>query len=168
MRRAWLTLVLLALACGGPSSAGQERATSGDEATDEGSADERVVDPAAVAAVRAGADDEVPRLVLRPMEEVAEAEDGEGHLVGASHAVAFELDARLVPTRSGDADPLRLRVGDLVLHRMEIARPGILRFILADRDRVPEGAAVSIQYGDDESTRVLVDPVLHIPWGPSE
>ena len=84
--------------------------------------------------------------------------------VGATQAVAFELDARLVPQRSEDQDPLRLHVGDLVLHRMQLARPGIFRFILADRSRVPEGAAVSIQDGDDDSTRVVVDPVLRIPW----
>lgn len=158
--------VLLAwtVGCGG-GSAPDDEASAGDEAVaeDDATADDGTVDPAVAAAAQEGAEREVPRLVLLPMEGVDEAEDGAGHLVGAANAVAFELDARLVPLR-GDADPLRLHVGDLVLERPHTPRPGILRFVLADRDRVREGAAVTLQYGDDESTQVVVDPVLHLPW----
>ncbi len=161
--RALAVLLAWTVGCGG-AAAPDEEASAGDEAVeDEGSAEQGAIDPAVAAAAQEGADREVPRLVLLPMEGVDEAEDGAGHLVGGANAVAFELDARLVPLR-GDTDPLRLLVGDLVLSRPHTPRPGILRFVLADRDRVREGAAVTLQYGDDEATQVVVDPVLHLPW----
>ncbi|MCA9608621.1 MAG: hypothetical protein KC619_23620 [Myxococcales bacterium] len=163
MRHAWIGILVVALGCGGGTASDDEATTSGDEAT-EPVDDDGMIDPTVEEAALEGAENELPRLVLLPMDDIDQAEDGEGHLVGATQAVAFELDARLVPQRSEDQDPLRLHVGDLVLHRMQLARPGIFRFILADRSRVPEGAAVSIQYGDDDSTRVVVDPVLRIPW----
>ena len=153
---------LIALGCGGgargsgtsPDTVGATRASREASAS--------TVDPTVTAAAEeASLGDESPRLVLRPIDDVDEAEDGHGATVPAVQAVAFDLDARLVPVAS--RDPV-LHVGGLVLSRYDHPRPGILRFILADRGAVTEGSVVTVQYGDDASTRVIVIPFLDLPW----
>lgn len=163
MRALILSITFLLAGCAGADGT-DETSTSADEARGDQADSTRAsregpVDPAVTTDDSAG--DETPRLVLLPMEAVAEAEDGHGTTVPAVRAVAFDLDARLAPVRS--SDPV-LHIGGLVLERYEHPRPGILRFILADRDAIPEGAAVTLQYGDDESTQVVVLPVLELPW----
>ena len=167
----WIITLLLAfgLGCGGGTSSAARDPSAGDEDEAHEHDDEphptshASVDPTVTNAALDGAPLRIPPLVLRPLDDVAEAEDGEGHVVRAERAVAFEVDARLVPRRA-DGSPLILHVGDLVLERPETPRPGILRFILADRARVREGAPVTIQYGDSDATVVVVDPVLHLTW----
>ena len=158
-----MVVCLLALGCGGSarSSAGTSPDTVGaTRASREASASS--VDPTVTAAAEeTSLGDEPPRLALRAMDDVEEAEDGHGSTVPAVRAVAFDLDARLVPVAS--RDPV-LHVGELVLSRYDHPRPGILRFVLADREAVTEGSVVTVQYGDDASTRVIVIPFLDLPW----
>lgn len=162
MRPALVALTIALCACGGGE---RGAASDGDEvgATRESrEATSGSVDPTVTAAAEGTTStDGPPRLVLRLMDDVTEAEDGHGATVPAVRAVAFDLDARLVPVASRDP---QLHVGELVLRRYESPLPGILRFVLADRDEIVDGMEVTIQYGDDESTRVVVLPALDRPW----
>lgn len=162
MRPALVLIAFVLASCGG----GERRALSGGDevVATRGSrvATSGSVDPAVTAAaMETTTRDGPPRLVLRPMDDVTEAEDGHGATVPAVRAVAFDLDARLVPVTSRDPE---LHIGELVLQRYESPMPGILRFVLADRDEITEGMVVTVQYGDDESTRVTVIPALDLPW----
>lgn len=161
MRPSLVIVCLLAFGCGGARSSGPSPDEVGaTRASRESSASS--VDPTVTAAAEeTRLMDEPPRLALRPIDDVEEAEDGHGATVPAVRAVAFDLDARLVPVAS--RDPV-LRVGELVLSRYVHPVPGILRFVLADRDAVTEGSVVTVQYGDDASTRVIVIPFLDLPW----
>jgi hypothetical protein len=91
-----------------------------------------------------------PRLTLVRLAD-AVAEDGHGEASLRPRAIAFDLDARLVPARA--LDPV-LRVGELTLHHYSHPRVGTLRFVLDEEALPPEGAAVWAHYGDDERTRV--------------
>jgi hypothetical protein len=166
MRAALIVTALLLVGCGGGDASSASTSTSHEGEVGATRESREVssgsIDPAVTAqAEEPMRADGPPRLVLRPIEDVTEAEDGHGETVPAVRAVAFDLDARLVPTSSRDPE---LHVGGLVLERYESPLPGILRFVLADRDEVTEGMEVTVQYGDDESTRVVVMPALSLPW----
>jgi hypothetical protein len=89
-------------------------------------------------------------LVLSALSNI-DAEDGAHHTAPAGHAVAFDIDGRLVPARA--LDPV-LHVGQLTLHAYRFPRPGIMRFVL-DHARLPEdGVEVYVQFGDDFAQRV--------------
>jgi hypothetical protein len=89
-------------------------------------------------------------LVLSALSNV-DAEDGAHHTAPAEHAVAFDIDGRLVPARA--LDPV-LHVGQRTLHAYRFPRPGIMRFVL-DRARLPEdGVEVYVQFGDDFAHRI--------------
>ena len=89
-------------------------------------------------------------LVLSALSNI-DAEDGAHHTAPAQHAVAFDIDGRLVPARA--LDPV-LHVGQLTLHAYRFPRPGIMRFVL-DRARLPEdGVEVYVQFGDDFAHRI--------------
>lgn len=82
-----------------------------------------------------------------------EAEDGAGGRTRAPLAVLVDLDARRVPPRG--LDPV-LHVGPRVLRHYEHPRVGVLRFVLAADALPPDGAALFVQYGDDETTRLAL------------
>ena len=98
-------------------------------------------------------------LTVTPI-EIAEAEDGQGRVIAATNAIAFDLDARRFPP--GGIDPV-LHVGELDLRRYEHPRLGVLRFVCADRSLLTAGAPVFVQYGNDPSTRVVVSNGLVLP-----
>lgn len=91
-----------------------------------------------------------PLLALLRLADV-EAEDGDGGQARVPRAIAFELDARRVPPRA--LDPV-LRVGPRTLRHYTHPRPGTLRFVLDERALPADGAAVSVQYGDDATSRL--------------
>lgn len=99
-----------------------------------------------------------PLLVTRPI-DVARGEDGHGATVAAGHAIAFDLDARRFPARA--MDPI-LSVGDLRFVHYAYTDDGALRYVVADRALLTEGAEVSVQYGEDASTRLVVSPSLSL------
>jgi hypothetical protein len=104
---------------------------------------------------------EVPRPILALVDvDAREAEDGRGETVAASRPVAIDLDARRFPPRA--LDPT-LHVGELRFLRYAHPRPGVLRFVVADRALLPAGAEVAVQYGDDPDSRVLVTSSLEVP-----
>jgi hypothetical protein len=80
-------------------------------------------------------------------------EDGHGGTIAARDPIALDLDARRFPPRA--LDPV-LTVGSLRLARYRHPRPGVLRFVLADRALLSPGAVASVQYGDDGSSRTIV------------
>jgi hypothetical protein len=89
-----------------------------------------------------------------------QAEDGEGGTIAATDPIAFDLDARRFPPRA--LDPV-LHVGALRFVRYEHPQPGVLRFVAADRARLPRGVEVYVQYGDETSTRTIVLQALEVP-----
>jgi hypothetical protein len=100
-------------------------------------------------------------MIARPILSLArladvEAEDGAGGRIRASRAIAFDLDARRVPPRA--LDPV-LRVGARTLRHYTHPRPGTLRFVLDETALPADGAPVSVQYGDDEASRLALGAV---------
>lgn len=91
--------------------------------------------------------------------EVAEAEDGHGGVVAAVDPVAFDVPARLAPPRAREPE---LHVGALVLQRPTYPRPGIVRFVLADRGLLRAGDDVSVGYPEEPSRRIVVASALEV------
>ncbi len=89
----------------------------------------------------------------------AEGEDGHGNTVEAPNAVAIDLDAHRFPPRA--LDPV-LSIGQLRFTHYSHPHPGVLRFVVADRALLPEGAEVAVQYGDDASSRVVLTSSLEV------
>jgi len=92
--------------------------------------------------------------------EVAQAEDGRGQLVDAVDPVAIEIAAEAWPVRA--LDPV-LRVGDLEFRKYTFPRVNVLRYVAADAGALPADAQVSVQYGDDADSRVVVAERLELP-----
>lgn len=86
-----------------------------------------------------------------------DAEDGAGHLVRGARCVAVDLDARAFPPRA--LDPVLL-VGALRFVHYSHPSVGVLRFTLDDAGRLPLGAEVSVQYGEDAHGRRLLVQAL--------
>lgn len=83
-----------------------------------------------------------------------EAEDGSGHMVRAVSPVALDaVSPDPWPARALDPS---LTVGALRFYRYTYQSEGVLRFIAADRGALQAGAPVSIQYGDDDRSRVTL------------
>jgi hypothetical protein len=91
--------------------------------------------------------------------EVERAEDGHGNLVPAPAPVAIEIAAEAWPVRA--LDPV-LRIGELEFKRYTFPRINVLRFVAADVDALPDGAEVSVQYGADAQSRVVVTERLEV------
>lgn len=93
--------------------------------------------------------------------DVAEAEDGQGQIVAARNPLAVDIRAESWPGRA--LDPV-LSIGQsLQLRHYRHPGPGLLRFVIADADLLPQGAVVTLQYGDDVSSRVEITPSLQVP-----
>jgi hypothetical protein len=120
------------------------------------------IDPG-VGSMAPGAPD---RVVAKPRLEItaipaAEAEDGGGRRVTAPPAPrALDLHADAWPGRA--LDPV-LRVGELRFHHYTFPAKGVMRFVVDDVARLRAGDEVSLQWGDDASTRVVVTRSLEVP-----
>lgn len=106
-----------------------------------------------------------PLFAVTPI-EAREGEDGAGGTIPATHPVALDVDARQVPPRA--LDPvLHVRSVDgrvaLRFVHYEHPEPGLMRFVVADRAVLPEGAQVFVQYGEDEGTRLELSASLALP-----
>ena len=101
-----------------------------------------------------------PRLAITAITAV-EAEDGRGGRVTAPAAPrALDLHAESWPGRA--LDPV-LRVGELRFHHYTFPAKGVMRFVVDDVARLRNGDEVSLQWGDDASTRVVVTGSLEVP-----
>jgi hypothetical protein len=101
-----------------------------------------------------------PRLEITAI-TAAEAEDGGGRRVTAPAAPrALDLHAESWPGRA--LDPV-LRVGELRFHHYTFPAKGVMRFVVDDVARLRSGDEVSLQWGDDASTRVVVTRSLEVP-----
>jgi hypothetical protein len=101
-----------------------------------------------------------PRLEITAVTAV-EAEDGGGRRVAAPPAPrALDLHAVSWPGRA--LDPV-LRVGELRFHHYTFPAKGVMRFVVDDVARLRAGDEVSLQWGDDAGTRVVVTPSLEVP-----
>ncbi len=88
------------------------------------------------------------------------AENGRGAIVATKRPVALDVVA---PSWRGRAlDPV-LSVGRLRFHKYSHPAKGVLRFIMSDVDQLVAGAEVSLQYGGDVSSRVVVSKGLKLP-----
>lgn len=92
--------------------------------------------------------------------DAAEGEDGSGATIPATRPLAFDLDARQVPPRA--LDPV-LHVGAQRFVHYVHPEPGVMRFVVADRALLSEGAPVFVQYGDEASTRLDLAAALELP-----
>jgi hypothetical protein len=92
--------------------------------------------------------------------EVAKAEDGHGLVVEAVDPVAIEIAAEAWPVRA--LDPV-LRIGDLEFRSYTFPRVNVLRYVAADAASLPTDAEVTVQYGDDAASRVVVAERLEAP-----
>jgi hypothetical protein len=82
-----------------------------------------------------------------------DAEDGRGTSARAARAIAFDLDAHLLPPRA--RDPVLL-VGGLALRHYSHPRVGTLRFVLDEGALPADGTSVAAQYGEDDRSRVAL------------
>jgi hypothetical protein len=166
LRAVPLCLFLLLSACGAADDgarasleegerddeAGTTRA-SREGASAAGGAGTTAIDPPAAEAPR-------PSMMLFRLTEPTEAEDGAGHTATSERAVAIDLDASRFPPRA--LDPV-LTVGTLRFVHYRHPRIGTLRFVAASHELLVDGAEVSIQYGDDASSRVVLTDALVVP-----
>ena len=101
-----------------------------------------------------------PRLEITAI-TAAEAEDGGGRRVVTPPAPrAPDLHAESWPGRA--LDPV-LHVGGLRFHRYTFPAKGVMRFVVDDVTRLRDGDEVSLQWGDDASSRVVVTRSLEVP-----
>lgn len=116
-------------------------------------AEDPSVEPAAGRVVR-------PRLEITAI-TAAEAEDGDGRRVVTPPAPrALDLHAESWPGRA--LDPV-LHVGELRFRRYTFPTKGVMRFVVDDVARLRDGDEVSLQWGEDASTRVVVTRSLEVP-----
>lgn len=101
-----------------------------------------------------------PSMMLFRLTEPTEAEDGAGHTATSERAIAIDLDASRFPPRA--LDPV-LTVGTLRFVHYRHPRVGTLRFVVASHELLVDGAEVSVQYGDDASSRVVLTEALAVP-----
>jgi|GEM_PF-3377650 len=101
-----------------------------------------------------------PVIVLSRLAEPTDAEDGEGGTTRSDRAVAIDLDALRVPPRA--LDPV-LVVGRRRFVHYHHPRVGTLRFVAAGPELLEEGAEASVQFGDDETDRIVLSDALHVP-----
>lgn len=89
------------------------------------------------------------------------AEDGQGHRVSPpKNPRALDLVA---PQWRGRAlDPV-LHVGDLHFHTYSFEGRQVMRFVVDDVARLRSGSEVWLQWGDDESSRVVISSSLEVP-----
>jgi hypothetical protein len=92
--------------------------------------------------------------------DATEAEDGRGQSVPAVHPVALDVRADAWPGRA--LDPI-LEVGELRFRRYSHPGPGVLRYVAADADALPEGASVRLSWGDDDPHPTTVAGALQVP-----
>lgn len=74
--------------------------------------------------------------------------------------VAIDLHAESWPGRA--LDPV-LTIGQLRLTEYEHPSKEVLRFVVPDASQLVAGAEVVLQYGDDDSSRVVVTQSLEVP-----
>jgi len=107
-----------------------------------------------------------PGMVAKPRLEITaitavEAEDGRGGRVTAPLAArALDLHATSWPGRA--LDPV-LHVGELRFRHYTFPAKGVLRFVVDDVARLRDGDEVSLLWGDDAGSRVVVTPSLEVP-----
>lgn len=101
-----------------------------------------------------------PRLEITAI-TAAEAEDGGGRRVVTPTAPrALDLHAESWPGRA--LDPV-LRVGELRFRHYTFPAKGVMRFVVDDVARLRDGDEVSLQWGDDATSRVVVTRSLEVP-----
>ncbi|MEX1362948.1 MAG: hypothetical protein AB1Z98_07470 [Nannocystaceae bacterium] len=101
-----------------------------------------------------------PRLTIEAV-TATEAEDGSGHVVTVlPNPRALDLHASSWRARA--LDPV-LHVGDLHFHGYSFPSREVMRFVVDDVGRLPVGAEVWLQWGDDESSRVVLTHSLEVP-----
>ena len=66
------------------------------------------------------------------------------------------------PTRGRALDPV-LRVGGLHFHDYTFPARGVMRFVVDDVARLRAGDEVSVQWGDDVSSRIVLSRSLEVP-----
>lgn len=104
-----------------------------------------------------------PRLTISAVAPgaVTEAEDGHGHTVTVLPAPrVLDLHASSWPGRA--LDPV-LHVGDLHFHHYSFPAREVMRFVVDDVGRLPAGAEAWVQWGDDESSRIVLTRSLEVP-----
>jgi len=90
--------------------------------------------------------------------KVDRAEDGFGNTVNVGRdPVAIEIAANHWPVRA--LDPV-LSVGRLQFQNYTFSKMNVLRYLLADRSLIEENAKISVQYGDDKKSLVIVAHTL--------
>lgn len=94
-----------------------------------------------------------------------DAEDGRGTSARAARAIAFDLDAHLLPPRA--LDPVLL-VGGLTLTHYSHPRVGTLRFVLDETALPANGTSVAAEYAGDEGSRVTLGVIdrAHVTEAP--
>ena len=126
------------------------------ETAQAGRVDTRRADHEAAQVVVAAPPSTRPLVALRALGD-GDAEDGAGHLVHGARCVAVDLDARAFPPRA--LDPVLL-VGALRFVHYTHPSGGVLRCTLDAARRLPLGAAVSVQYGEDTRGRRVLFQAL--------
>lgn len=175
-------LFVLLVACA--SSDSREPTSSSGGALSDDVADRPATDPTSVPVARgptrAAAEEaaEIPQPVAEPTVAPAQrpaariaiqitsidaqhGEDGRGSVVPASDAIAIDL-IREDGFGGRALDPV-LHVGQLRFTRYEHPAPDRMRFVVADRAVLPESATVTLQWGDDRSSRVVVARAVQVP-----
>ncbi len=100
-----------------------------------------------------------PRLEIVAI-TAAEAEDGRGGRVTTPpDPRALDVHAS---TRGRALDPV-LRVGGLHFHDYTFPSRGVMRFVVDDVARLRAGDEVSVQWGDDASSRIVLSRSLEVP-----
>jgi len=84
------------------------------------------------------------------------AEDGRGNRLEATAPVALDITAERWPGRA--LDPV-LHIGDRTFHEYRFPAPGVMRFVLTEGAfLVDPNHTIFLQYGDDEGSRVEIQP----------
>lgn len=87
-------------------------------------------------------------------------EDGHGNLTQAIRPVFLEIQAEKGwPGRA--LDPV-LYLGNLRFYHYEYVGINTLRFVAADLEQLPVGEEVLLQYGDDNSSLLVVSPAFEM------
>lgn len=94
--------------------------------------------------------------------EAPEGEDGAGHTIAATFAVALELES--ADGWPATAQPQSLEVGALRFYSLGHPSPTVLRVLVADGRALPRGAPVLLRYGDSAGRSRVLLPSLEVSY----